>query len=392
MSVPPEIIDLVFSFLQSDPTTLAICSRAHPSLSSSAERLLYADVVVFDNEGNTDKKDDRQTFLASELHRLLIDSPHIANYIRKLEICLSSRAATGIAPILPMLPWLDGIFVTATYYGYWQCLSTEFLDAFTNRLSSLKEVSIIYFDYFPLRVLDGCKTIKSIGLHRWADDEIHENDLQVVPPVLDSLSLHSWQPHSLDSRFMDWARKRIHSLRFLLFHSSDGLAVNVVLPELLRMCSNSLISLEVNLSDGVHNPISVDLSSVPHLKDLTICANLHDCSTSQYRGYQCAFQPAIIQLLKTTPCLDNLILKISNSPWSGELQFNLTDWSPLLTFFSRSSDKFRHIELQLCHITSNTGHLIPSVDTLPRLYDSEIVSDLIAKGILEICSKEWKLY
>ncbi len=389
MSVPPEIIDLVFSFLQSDPTTLAICSRAHPSLSSSAERLLYADVVVFDNEGNTDKKDDRQTFLASELHRLLIDSPHIANYIRKLEICLSSRAATGIAPILPMLPWLDGIFVTATYYGYWQCLSTEFLDAFTNRLSSLKEVSIIYFDYFPLRVLDGCKAIKSIGLHRWADDWIHENDLQVVPPVLDSLSLRSWQPHSLDSRFMDWARKRIHSLRFLLFHSSNGLAVNVVLPELLRMCSNSLISLEVNLSDGVHSPMFVDLSSVPHLKDLTIRSNLHN--TRQGRKYWFAF-PAIIQLLETTLCLNNLTLKISNSPLYDELQFNLTYWSPLLTFFSRSSDKFRHIEIQLCHITSNTGHLIPSVDTLPRLYDSEIVSDLIAKGILEICTNEWKLY
>ncbi len=114
--VPLEIIDNVFSFLQSDPTTLATCSRAHPNLSPFAERLLYADVVVFDNEGNIDnnKKDDRQIFLASELHRLLIDSPHIANYIRKLEICLSSRAAAGIAPILPMLLSLDGIFVTAS--------------------------------------------------------------------------------------------------------------------------------------------------------------------------------------------------------------------------------------------------------------------------------------
>ncbi len=218
--VPLEIIDNVFSFLQSDPTTLAICSRAHPNLSPLAERLLYADVVVFDNEGNIDNnKDDRRIFLASELHRLLIDSPHIANYIRKLEIRLSSSDAAGIAPILPMLLSLDGIFVTATFYGYWQSLSTDFLNAFTNRLPSLKEVSIIYFDYFPLRVLDGCKTMKSIGLHRWADDEIHENDFQVIPPVLDSLCLRSWQPHSLDSKFMDWARKRIHSLRFLLFHS-----------------------------------------------------------------------------------------------------------------------------------------------------------------------------
>ena len=251
LSVPPEIIDHIFSFLQSDPTTLAICSHTHPNLSSFAERFLYADVVVFDDEGKIDDKDNRQIFLAAKLHKLLIDSPHIANYIRKLEICLSSSAAAGVAPILPMLLWLDGISITANFYGQWQSLSTEFRDAFTNRLSSplsvLKEVSIIYFDHFPLRIFDTCKTIKSIGLHSWTADE---HDLQVMPPVLDSLSLRSWRPHSLDSGFMDWARKRVHSLHFLLFHSSNRRAVNEVLPELLRLCSNSLSSLEVNLSDG----------------------------------------------------------------------------------------------------------------------------------------------
>jgi len=251
MKVPPEIIDHIFNFLQSDPTTLAICSHAHPNLSPFAERVLYADIVVFDNEAKIDDKDNRQIFIAAELHELLIDSPHIANYVRKLEICLSSKAAAGIAQILPMLLRLDGILVTAKFYGDWRSLSKEFRNAFTNRLSSslsvVKEVSIIYFDCFPLRIFDSCKTVKNIGLHTWVADE---DDLQDMPPVLDSLSLRSWQPHPLDSKFMDWARKRIHSLQFLLFHSSNVRAVNEVLPELLRICSNSLRSLEVNLSDG----------------------------------------------------------------------------------------------------------------------------------------------
>ena len=394
MSIPLEIISHVFSFLQSDPTTLAICSRAHPSFSPFTECLLYADVVVLDDKGNIrDKKDDRQIFLASDLHKLLIDSPHIAKYIRKIEICLSSYHATGIAPILPMLLSLDGIFVTATFYASWQSLSAEFLNAFANRVLSLKEVSINYFDCFPLRLFDGCETLKSIGLNTWSGEERNENDSQVIPQALDSLSLFSWQPCSpySNSMFMAWAKKRIHSLRFLLFHSSNGRAVNEVLPELLRMCSDSLSSLELNLSDGYHIPMDVDLSSVPHLKDLTIRSNLREDITSLDLRYLCAF-PAIIKLLETTICLDNLTLKISNAPWSRELQFNLTDWSSLLTFFSRSSDKFRHIQLQLCHITSETGPLIPSVDTLPRLYNSEIVKELMAKGILDICSEEWKLY
>ena len=216
-SVPLEIISHVFSFLQSDPTTLAICSRAHPSFSPFAECLLYADVVVLDNRGNIrDKKDDRQIFLASDLHKLLIDSPHIANYIRKLEICLSLRCATGIAPILPMLLSLDSIFVTATFYASWLALPAEFFNAFANRLLSLREVSINYFDYVPLRVFDGCKTMKSIGLNGQCYAEINENDSQVIPQALDSLSLYSWKPHSPDSMFMPWAKKRIHSLRFFV--------------------------------------------------------------------------------------------------------------------------------------------------------------------------------
>jgi len=65
MLIPLEIISHVFSFLQSDPTTLAICSRAHHSFSPFAECFLYADVVVLDDKGNIrDKKDDRQIFLS----------------------------------------------------------------------------------------------------------------------------------------------------------------------------------------------------------------------------------------------------------------------------------------------------------------------------------------
>ena len=132
--------------------------------------------------------------------------------------------------------------------------------------------------------------------------------------------------------------------------------------------------LKVNQDDR-SGATCVDLSSVPNLKDLTIPGSI---------GF-----PATIQLLETTPHLNNLILKFSIDLY-GELAFDRMDWSPLLTFFSRSWDKFQHIEIHLqSHLSwRNFSEFIPSVDTLPRLY----CSDLMAKGILDIRVTKWNVY
>jgi hypothetical protein len=154
---------------------------------------------------------------------------------------------TGIAPILLMLPQLSSISVTCDFTEDWSILPAEFREAFVDRLSILKGVSIDLLKNFPLCVFDGCKTVKSITLHECAD---LENISQIIaPPVLDSLSLHSWR--SVDSRFLAWTRKCIHSLRFLSFHSSDRRAVKELLPCLVGMCAKSLRSLEIRISSGL---------------------------------------------------------------------------------------------------------------------------------------------
>ena len=379
-NVPPEIIDHIFR--QLDPTTLATCSHANPYLSAFAEPHLYADIVVFDaGETEIDAEDDRRTFLASDLHKLLIDSPQITKYVRKLEICLYTIAADRIAPILPMLLQLEVLFVTSVFYGYWQQLSREFREAFTDRLSSsfsiLKEVSIIRLCNFPLSIYDNCKTVKRIGFYGQTN---YEHDLEGIPPVLDSLSLRDWD-HPIDPKFMDWARKCVHNLRFLSFCPRSSTSINRGLPELLRMCSNSLRSLEVSLNNR-NGPTCVDLSSVPHLKDLTIRSDIWFSTDQLYEAFT-----VLMQLLETTPHLNNLILKLTSGLY-GEITFDETDWSPLLTFLSRSSDKFQHIEIHLLHYTES----IRSVDTIPQLYESEIISDLIAKGTLDIRMKKWTVY
>jgi len=254
MAVPPEIISHIFSYLQSDPIILEICSRAHPILSRIAEPFRYADIVVLDNMSDMDDKDGR-TYFAAKLHTLLTEHPHIANYVRRLEIRVSLNksidgAGVGFAPILPMLMQLDRISLTSEIedsHPIIENLSAEFREAFKNRLlsptSALNEVAIFSNSNFPLRIFDDCTTVKSILLC----GSPNYNDLVVPsnPPILDSLALHDWI--CIDPLFLAWARERIQSLRSLSLHLRNPIIVHKLCPELFGMCSSSLTNLRLHI-------------------------------------------------------------------------------------------------------------------------------------------------
>ena len=133
--------------------------------------------------------------------------------------------------------------------------------------------------------------------------------------------------------------------------------------------------------------IPLDLSSAPHLNDLTIRTDVFIQSVIP-SNYRCIF-PAIIHLLQTTPYLNNLTLTFyiycGFSSDSDYPNFDLVDWSPFFSLFS--SGKFRHIGLHF-NLKFSTGHAIASANTLPRLYRSEVISDMMAKGILDISTTE----
>jgi len=90
-------------------------------------------------------------------------------------------------------------------------------------------------------------------------------------------------------------------------------------------------------------------------------------------------------MLQSTLCLDNLTLKVCICYQGYKLaDFNIiVDWYSLLSLFSSSRSRHIGLRLSLNHI-GYSRHVKASGDTLPRLYRSEIVADMMAKGILEI--------
>ena len=132
--------------------------------------------------------------------------------------------------------------------------------------------------------------------------------------------------------------------------------------------------------------IQVDLSSLPHLKHLTIRANKFISD----KGSDCPF-PAIVRVLHSTLYLDSLTLKVCICYYGyKKIHFNTVDWSPLLSLLS--SCRSRHIGLRLSLNIGYSRHVEASADTLPRLYRSEIVADMMAKGILDIRSENYSVH
>jgi len=85
--LPPEILDLIFSFLDNEPSTWSIleaCSETtrNPLLRGVVDRRLYAYIVV------TNYKSHKLPgqFYHSDLFQYLTSNPQVANYIRTLQI------------------------------------------------------------------------------------------------------------------------------------------------------------------------------------------------------------------------------------------------------------------------------------------------------------------
>src|SRR6266542_5954723 len=122
MNLPAEILDHIFSFLKLDPAALRACSESDPSLSRLAEPHLYFHVLLKTSNSSSD---------TSNLAQLLSKRPHLAHYIRSLEIQVIGPITTHhiwcdlveISNILPMLLALKKIALdhsSAPYFLKWE--------------------------------------------------------------------------------------------------------------------------------------------------------------------------------------------------------------------------------------------------------------------------------
>ena len=240
ISLPTEVLDYIFSFLESDSITLEACTRSHPFLSQFAERYLYSNITL--QEYFSVVSDPREVF---EFNQLLVHTPRIGSCVRTVEVRINDdrrQDLTLTSSILQKLPSVKKITLfQADRRGEisWEMLPETFRQAFVKCLGlpSMKELSVKFIINFPLSALKDSNSIKVLELVDWKMKV--PGDTPVHPfPSIESLSIEGCETKSL----LPWLEKcHIRSLAF-----SDGHDFNV-LSDLLACCSNYLTTLDLHV-------------------------------------------------------------------------------------------------------------------------------------------------
>src|SRR5437660_353443 len=88
MTLPTDVVDLILSFLRSDPVALKACAQSHPILSNLSERYIYADIILYEGlQVSTLKLLEGLT-----TSDFTAESPQIANHVRILKVYLNDDA------------------------------------------------------------------------------------------------------------------------------------------------------------------------------------------------------------------------------------------------------------------------------------------------------------
>src|SRR5258708_30023025 len=105
MSLPAELIDHIFIFLQEDTLALKACSKAHPLLSRLAERLLYAHIFVCPS---------------TEVSDPIFENPRFLDYPRTLKIggCLGASQNIPAIFIMSMIPQMPNLISLTIHDPY----------------------------------------------------------------------------------------------------------------------------------------------------------------------------------------------------------------------------------------------------------------------------------
>ena len=420
MSPPPDVLDYIFSFLESDFVALKACSLSHPFLSQFAERYLYATIKLQDG-GFVGPDAGLRVF---EFNQLLLDTPRIGSCVRTVQVVILHKPQfdvtdlTHISSILQELSLVKKIaLIQEGSRGdfSWQNLPEAFRQAFLKCLClpSMVELSLEYVVDFPLSALKDCTTIKILKLRNWKHDPKSKvtRDALVHPlPPIESLSLNHCERKSLQ-KMLPWLEKRnIRSLSFSRgFSERDDFDV---LSDLLARCSIHLTALDLdvrhrcilfsfnqmfapksygttvqthyNLTTRVvtyGDLIPITLSPLLHLEKLTIRGIVYLYCTHLNEWIVSTSIPAISNLLKTSSSLKCLslvyIVNSTNSPLSS------ASWLPLVRLFTESSiSSFRlHIK---------TGKGVDVVKLLTSFADCAELMKLVDKGVLVITPTVFK--
>ena len=250
MSLPDDVLDHIFSFLQSDFRALKACSQSHPSFIPLVKRHLYANIALYDHDFVAISGPEH-VVRTTEFIDLLSDKPHIANYIRSLDVNVAS-GLTGpllenVIYILQICSLLNRVTFryTGAYFALeWVSLPENFRLAFLNclHLPSMKAVSIIDVSGFPLTTLNSSGSVTSLTLFRCppGPDFVPETPCY---PILEHLAIQHCARETMQ-KVIAWVEpKNLRSLEIMLPESHDA----EQLSRFFSSCSSTLTNLNLDI-------------------------------------------------------------------------------------------------------------------------------------------------
>ena len=241
MDLPFDIVDHIFGFLRTHPTSLLACSKAHPDLSPIATRHFYYHTIV-----HTGLIGFTHSLEPTCLLNRIFETPRIGNHVRVLQIECNHDLLwpfEDISLLLPKLPVLECLMLSAKHkYLSWQKLPHSFRSAVEDslHLPTLHEVHVGDLA-FPLSILESTN-ISLLSISGVPKISEYPN---IIYPQLKSLSTKGIDSDP-DQLFIIWARQCIGNLQSLECAYSDD--EPSVLNELLKVCSETLETLDISLS------------------------------------------------------------------------------------------------------------------------------------------------
>jgi len=373
VTLPAELIDHVFSFLQTDIPSLKACSKAHPLYSRLAERHIYAQIVT------------------SEVFKDILENPHLLDYPRTLEIRRFARNPLAI-PIVSVIPRMANLISLkiqgpCSFSRRYESSST-FFSTFINCIqqSSFQEFHLFHVYDISISFLDDARNIKQLALINCTtdrDEQISDSSLSQLS--LDSLILSSNHNPYLYRWVMRWVT-RLTSLEL----RDVSLDLDWTGPELLVACSNSLTRLHLDVTNicmrylsrykslkftcliGYDDELPFTLSALVCLKRLSISA--------QIIGKEWAL-PGIIRVVNTAPIIPNVVLWLDCFLSDSLASLGGLDWSVLDQLQINSTGKRPRIDLCV------TGEGYWAEGILDALAANEALMDLVRRDLVTLRSE-----
>ena len=252
MSLPDDVLDHIFSFLQFDFRALKACSQSDPRFIPLVKRHLYANITLHDYDFVAISEPTHGVRTA-EFIDLLSHNPHIANYIRSLEFSIAFNLTgfilENVISILRMCSLVKTVTFRYTGSIYialaWVSLPENFRLAFLDclHLPSVKAVSIIDVSGFPLTALSSSNSVKSLTIVGCPPGPKFVPLETLCYPLLEHLTIQRCSQEALQ-KIITWVQPyNLRSLEVMLLESHD----TTQLSRFFSGCSNTLTSLSLDI-------------------------------------------------------------------------------------------------------------------------------------------------